>query len=134
MSMNRQFARDISSAKLIQFPRILDERGALTVVEAEKLLPFEIKRVYYLSGIPSGMIRGAHSHLRLQQVLVAIAGSFEVELDNGTERKSFILNSSEEGLYIPPMTWREIHSFSPDAVCLVLASEGYESDDYTPND
>jgi dTDP-4-dehydrorhamnose 3,5-epimerase-like enzyme len=120
----------IDQCRLIQFPRIEDPRGNLTFIEGGRQVPFEIKRVYYLYDVPGGAIRAAHAHKALQQVLVAMSGSFDVTLSDGRDRRRFHLNRSYFGLYIPPMVWREIDNFSSGSVCMALASELYSEDDY----
>jgi GT2 family glycosyltransferase len=115
---------------VIELPRITDARGNLTFVEGGSHLPFDIQRVYYLYDVPGGEARGGHAHRRLESLVIAASGSFEVVLDDGHERRSFFLNRSWHGVYIPPMTWRELHDFSSGSVCLVLASRPYEEDDY----
>jgi glyoxylate utilization-related uncharacterized protein len=116
--------------RIIELPRIADPRGNLTFVESNRHLPFEIQRVYYLYDVPGGAERGGHSHKRLQQLLIAISGSFDVVTDDGTQRRRFHLNRSYFGLYLPPMTWRELDNFSSGSVCLVLASAPYDEADY----
>lgn len=116
--------------KIIELPRIPDARGTLTFVEGSRHIPFDVKRVYYLYDVPGGASRGGHGHKALHQLIIAIAGSFDVILDNGKDAEHFSLNRSYFGLYIPPMSWRELDNFSSGAVCLVLASEVYEEEDY----
>lgn len=120
----------ISLCKIINLPKISDRRGNLTFIEEKKHVPFEIKRVYYLYDVPSGESRGGHAHKHLQQFIIAVSGSFDVILDDGFERKRFHLNRPYYGLYICPMIWRELNNFSSGSVCLVLASEPYDEDDY----
>ena len=114
----------------IDLPKVTDERGALTYVEAEDHVPIDFPRVYYIYDAPNDAIRGEHAHGELEQVMVAVSGSFEITLDNGVERLTVSLDDPSEGLYIPPMTWRELRAFSDGAVCLVFASERYDEDDY----
>jgi hypothetical protein len=116
--------------RIVEFPRVHDPRGNLTYIEAEDHVDFDIKRVYYLYDVPGGAERGGHAHKRLRQVLIAMAGSFDVVLDDGTSRSRFHLNRSYYGLCIPEMVWREIDNFSSGSVCLVLASEHYDEADY----
>jgi hypothetical protein len=116
--------------RLIDLPRIAEPRGNLTFVENGRHIPFDIRRVYYLYDIPGGAERGGHAHRRLQQLLIAIAGSFDVVVDDGHQRQRYHLNRSYFGLYLPPMTWRELDNFSSGSVCLVLASEPYDEADY----
>jgi hypothetical protein len=120
----------LSDCRLIELPRITDPRGNLTFVEGGRHAPFAIRRVYYLYDVPGGAERGGHGHKTLQQVMIAMSGSFDVILDDGQERRRFHLNRSYYGLYIPPMIWRELDNFSSGSVCLVLASEVYDEADY----
>lgn len=106
-----------------------DGRGNLSVVEKD-LLPFVIKRVYYLYDVPSSSTRGGHAHKELQQFLIALSGSFDVVLDNGKKRRVITLNRPDRGLLIPNGIWRELENFSSGAVCLSLVSEEYNEDDY----
>lgn len=108
----------------------MDTRGNLTFIEACRHVPFDIKRVYYLYDVPGGASRGGHAHRRLEQFVIAASGSFTVITDNGVTKEDFYLNRSYYGLYIPTMTWREIDNFSSGSVCLVLASEPYDKEDY----
>lgn len=121
---------NLSKCKIIELPKITDVRGNLTFIEQNNHVPFEIKRVYYLYDVPGGESRGGHAHKQLQQFIIAAMGSFDVILDDGFEKKRFHLNRSYYGLYIPRMVWRELDNFSSGSVCLVLASELYEQDDY----
>jgi dTDP-4-dehydrorhamnose 3,5-epimerase-like enzyme len=116
--------------KMIDLPKILDHRGNLTFVEATRHIPFQIKRIYYLYDVPGGASRGGHAHRSLQQFVIAASGSFDVIVDDGTNEKRFFLNRSYYGLYIPTMIWREMDNFSSGSVCLVLASEFYDAEDY----
>ena len=115
---------------MLQLPRIQDPRGNLTFVEGGNHVPFEIKRVYYLYDVPGGSERGGHAHKKLQQVIIAISGSFDIHIDDGRAKKTIHMNRSYCGLYICPMIWREINNFSSAAVCMVLASEMYDEGDY----
>jgi dTDP-4-dehydrorhamnose 3,5-epimerase-like enzyme len=116
--------------RLINLPRINDPRGNLTFIESDKHIPFEIKRVYYLYDVPGGALRAGHAHKTLHQFLIAISGSFDVTVDDGHHKMKFHLNRSYNGLYIPPMTWREIDNFSSGSVCLALASDFFDETDY----
>jgi len=120
----------ISNCKIIDLPKITDQRGNLTFIEGERHISFEIKRVYYLYDVPGGATRAAHGHRNLHQLMISMSGSFDVTLDDGYEKKVFHLNRSYYGLYIPPMIWRDLDNFSSGAVCMVLASDVYDEADY----
>lgn len=122
-----------SACPLITFPEIRDSRGDLSFIENNSQIPFEIKRVYYLYNIPEFAERGGHAHKKLQQVLIALSGSFEVHLDNGREKHVVTLNRPWEGLLIQHNIWRELRAFSGGAICLVLASDFYTEHDYYRN-
>lgn len=115
--------------EIIEIPKIENSLGNIAVVEKE-VIPFDIKRVYYLYDIPSSSSRGGHSHKNLQQVLIAISGSFDVVLKDGDSVSTVTLNKPDKGLLIKKNTWREIENFSSGAVCLVLASAVYDEEDY----
>ena len=115
--------------KIINIPKIEDPRGNLSVIEND-VLPFEIKRVYYLYDVPAGAERGGHAHKKLQQFLVALSGSFDVILNDGKEEKIVTLNKPFEGLLITNGIWRELKNFSSGAVCLVVASDVFLEEDY----
>jgi len=114
----------------IEFPKISDPRGNLSFVEGGRHVPFDIQRVYYLYDVPGGAHRGGHAHRKLHQLIVAMSGSFDVVLDDGSEKARFHLNRSYYGLYVCPMVWRELDNFSSGAVCMVLASHHYDESDY----
>lgn len=120
----------LSGCKIINLPKISDPRGNLTFVEALNHIPFDIQRVYYLYDVPGGAERGGHAHKGLRQLIIAMSGSFDVVLDDGKEKKRFHLNRSYSGLYVCPMIWRELDNFSSGSVCMVLASNKYDEDDY----
>ena len=121
----------IENCKIIQLPKIEDPRGNLTFIEGGRHIPFDIKRVYYLYDVPGGSERGGHAHKALHQLIVAMSGSFDVVLDNGSGvKKRFHLNRSYYGLYVCPMMWRELDNFSSGSVCMVLASNEYSEKDY----
>lgn len=119
--------------KIIDFPKISDHRGNLSFIESNKHIPFDIKRIYYLYDSPTESERGEHGHKKLQQIIIAISGSFNFTLDDGYNRKNFYLENPWQGLYVPPMMWRELNNFSSGSVCLVLASDFYSEDDYYRN-
>lgn len=116
--------------KIIELPRITDPRGNLTVAEEMHEVPFAIKRVYWTYDVPGGESRGGHAHKKLYQLLVAMGGSFIVNLDNGHEQETYLLNHPWQGLLIGPGIWRTLDDFSSGAVCMVLASEHFDVDDY----
>jgi dTDP-4-dehydrorhamnose 3,5-epimerase-like enzyme len=120
----------VNDCRIIELPKIADPRGNLTFVEGERNIPFPIRRVYYLYDVPGGAVRAGHGHKKLEQFMIAISGSFDVVLDDGTEKRQVHLDRSFYGLYISPMTWREINNFSSGSVCVVLASDYYDIDDY----
>lgn len=124
---------DQKDARIIELPRITDPRGNLTFIEGGRHVPFEIKRVYYLYDVPGGATRAGHGHRRLEQLIVAMSGSFDVVLDDGHERQRYHLNRSNYGLHVEPMMWREIDNFSSGSVCMVLASDFYDEADYFRN-
>lgn len=123
----------LDDCRIIELPKIQDQRGNLTFIEADRHVPFEIKRVYYLYDVPGGATRAAHGHRSLHQLMIAMSGSFDVTLDDGREKKLFHLNRSYFGLYIPPVMWRDLDNFSSGAVCMVLASDYYDENDYFRN-
>jgi len=123
----------LEDCKIIQLPKISDPRGNLTFIEGKEgngHIPFDIKRVYYLYDVPGGADRGGHGHKNLQQLIIAMSGSFDVVLDDGKKEKRFHLNRSYYGLYVCPMMWRYIDNFSSGSVCMVLASDIYDESDY----
>ena len=120
----------LADCKLISLPRIQDPRGNLTFIEGGRHVDFDIQRVYYLYDVPGGSERGGHAHKALRQLIIAMSGSFDVLLDDGQEQKRFHLNRSYEGLYVCPMIWRQLDNFSSGSVCMVLASNRYDEDDY----
>lgn len=115
--------------EIIEIPKIENSLGNIAVIEND-IIPFDIKRVYYLYDIPSSSSRGGHSHRNLQQVLIAISGSFDVILKDGTSVRTVTLNKPDKGLLINKNIWREIENFSSGAVCLVLASDVFDEEDY----
>ncbi|OHB70527.1 MAG: hypothetical protein A2W17_06635 [Planctomycetes bacterium RBG_16_41_13] len=123
----------IGECKIIEFPKITDSRGNLSFIEGNRHVPFDIKRIYYLYDVPGGATRAGHAHKMLEQVIIAISGSFDIVLDDGFSKNRFHLNRSYYGLYISSMVWREIDNFSSGSVCLVLASTFYDEADYYRN-
>ena len=120
----------VDKCLIIDLPKITDPRGNLTFIESGNPIPFEIKRVYYLYDVPGGAERAGHALKSNHQFLIAMSGSFDVVVYDGKQNKRIHLNRSYYGLYIPPMIWREINNFSSGAVCLALASEMYNPEDY----
>ncbi|GGP18592.1 sugar 3,4-ketoisomerase [Silvimonas iriomotensis] len=120
----------LQHVKIIDLPRVLDPRGNLTFIEAGNHVPFDIQRVYYLYDVPGGAHRGGHAHKTLQQLIIAMSGSFDITLDDGNTKFKYHLNRSYYGLYVPPMMWREIDNFSSGSVCMVLASAHFDEADY----
>jgi dTDP-4-dehydrorhamnose 3,5-epimerase-like enzyme len=120
----------MSLLKTIDFPLLGDERGSLISLEANKQIPFAIKRVYYIYGTQADVARGFHAHKQLKQVAVCVSGKCRMILDDGAKREELWLDSPDKGLLIGDLVWREMHDFSADCVLLVLASEHYDESDY----
>jgi len=120
----------LALAKIIDLPKILDERGNLSFLEENKHIPFEIKRTYWIYDVPGGEIRGGHAYKTNQEFIVAISGSFDVILNDGKDKKTFSLNRSYYGLYVPNGLWRHMDNFSTNSLALIIASEDYSADDY----
>lgn len=114
----------------MEIPTFGDRDGFLSALEGDSFIPFEIERVYFIYGVPEGVIRGSHGHKTLEQVIIPVAGSFEVCLKDGVSEGIFQLDSPTKGLYVRPGLWRNLQTFSKDAVCLVLASEHFDEADY----
>lgn len=115
---------------IVELPQVHNEAGNITAIENNKNIPFDIKRIYYLYDIPGGEDRGAHGHKKLQQFIIAASGSFDVTIDDGINKRTFNLNHPNRALHLVSGMWRELSNFSSGAICLVLASEKYEDDDY----
>lgn len=120
----------MSLIKTVNFKPLGDDRGSLVALEANKSVPFEIKRVYYIFGTKQGVSRGFHAHKNLKQLAVCVTGSCRFVLDNGKQREEISLDSSTTGLIIEDLTWREMHDFSPDCALMVLANQYYDENDY----
>lgn len=119
----------VDDCKIVDIRKFSDSRGYLSVIEGGLDIPFEIKRIYYLYLVPEAA-RGAHAHKQLQQLMVATSGSVHVTLDDGQNKKTFVLDKPWKGLLVVPGLWRTLEHFSGGAVCMVLASEKYDADDY----
>lgn len=120
----------LQHCSVIDLAKISDPRGNLTFIEGQRHVPFDIARVYYLYDVPGGSERGGHAHKILRQLIIAMSGSFDVVLNDGVSENRIHLNRSYQGLLVCPMIWRELDNFSSGSVCMVLASEKYDEDDY----
>ena len=116
--------------QIIQLPKFLDTRGNLSVIEQFKDIPFKIERTYWIYDVPGGEARGGHAYKENQEFIVALSGSFDVHLDDGSEKQTFHLNRSYYGLYVPKGLWREMDNFSTNSLALVLSSTKYDVNDY----
>ncbi len=123
----------IEDCRVIDFPKFTFRAGNISIYENSREMPFEVKRVFYLYDIPSGESRGAHAHKECHQLIIAASGSFEVEVDDGKNKKVVSLNRPFYGLHIPPGIWAHEMNFSAGAICLVLTSELFSEDDYIRN-
>lgn len=120
----------MSKATLVDLPKILDKRGNLSFVEEYNHIPFKIERAYWIYDVPGGEARGGHAYRQNAEFIVALSGSFDVIIDNGSEKETFTLNRSYYGLYVPKGLWREMNNFSTNSLALVLGSTPYEVSDY----
>jgi dTDP-4-dehydrorhamnose 3,5-epimerase-like enzyme len=120
----------IDNCNIIELPKIQDPRGNLSFIEEEKHFPFEIKRVYWIYDVPGGQVRGGHAFMRQHEMIVALSGSLDVIVDDGTDRRIYSLNRSYYGLYIPSGIWRQMENFSTNSLALILSSTEYLEDDY----
>lgn len=116
--------------RLIDFPKILDDRGNLSVIEEGRHIPFIIRRVYWIYDVPGGEFRGSHAFKNTEELIVALSGSFDVIVHDGKEEKRFPLNRSYYGLYVPKLVWRKLENFSTNSLALILASTIYDENDY----
>lgn len=135
-NLNRVYMRNNSvyNCTMIELDRHhSDRKGNITVVENNLIVPFDVKRVYYLYDVPGGEARGSHAHKNLSQLIVAVSGSFKVTLDDGYVKRTYILNRPYQGLYVLPGIWRDLDDFSSGSVCMVLASDIYDENDYIRN-
>lgn len=124
---------NVEKAKVMELPKVLDKRGNLSVIEEFKNIPFKIERTYWIYDVPGGEVRGGHSYKENQEFIVALSGSFDIILDDGNAKKTFSLNRSYYGLYIPKGLWRQMENFSTNSLALILASIPYDSEDYIFN-
>ena len=120
----------INDCKLIELPKFLDERGNLSFAENNNQIPFTIKRTYWLYDVPGGVARGGHAEINNEELIIAMSGSFDITVDDGEQQKTFTLNRSYYGLYIPKGLWREIKEFSTNALALEFGSIAYDVNDY----
>lgn len=120
----------MNEPQIINLPQFLDARGNLSFVEQENHIPFVIRRSYWLYDVPGGECRGGHAYKENQEFIVALSGSFDVILDDGKEKKTFTLNRSYYGLYVPKGLWREMDNFSTNSLALILSSTDYNANDY----
>lgn len=120
----------LDDIKIVELPKFEDQRGNLSVVEEQKEIPFEIKRTYWLYDVPGGEKRGGHAYKKNKEFIIALSGSFDVILDDGINRKTFTLNRSYYGLYVPEGIWREMQNFSTNSLALILSSTDYDESDY----
>ena len=124
----------VFDSTIIELPVVHNVAGNITALNnSEGIIPFEVKRLYYLYDIPGGENRGAHAHKELQQLIIAASGSFDITLDDGKTKRTFNLSRPNLGLYMPSGLWRELDNFSSGAICLVMASHGYDEKDYIRN-
>jgi len=120
----------ISDVRLINLPKFEDDRGNLSFIESNNHIPFEIKRTYLIYDVPGGQVRGGHAYKTLHEFIIALSGSFDVVLDDGREKKVVSLNRSYTGLFVPHLIWKNLENFSTNSVCLILASDYYDENDY----
>lgn len=120
----------LSDIKIIDLPKIIDDRGNLTFIEGKNHIPFEIKRTYMIYDVPGGEVRGGHAYKKLNELIIALSGSFDLFVDDGREQKTFTLNRSYYAIWVPEGIWRRLENFSTNSLCLVLASTLYDEGDY----
>ncbi|MDR3011739.1 MAG: FdtA/QdtA family cupin domain-containing protein [Chitinispirillales bacterium] len=120
----------LTSPQIIQLPKILDRRGNLSFFEDDNQIPFAIERAYWIYDVPGGEFRGGHAYRKNEEFIVALSGSFDVVLDDGSEKKTFSLNRSYYGLHVPKMYWREMNNFSTNSLALIVSNTKYNEDDY----
>lgn len=123
----------INDVKLIELPKFADPRGNLSFVEQNNQIPFEIKRTYWIYDVPGGESRGGHAYKETNEFIIAISGSFDVTVDDGKKKRTFTLNRSYYGLYIPSGLWRTLDNFSTNSLALEFANTVYDRSDYIEN-
>ncbi|SDW85775.1 WxcM-like, C-terminal [Hydrobacter penzbergensis] len=123
----------ISNIRFQELPKIIDERGNLSFVESPRFIPFDIKRVYWIYDVPGGEKRGGHAYRTLNEMIIALSGSFDVEFDDGENKAKYTLNRSYTGIFVPQLIWRSLTNFSTNALCLIIASEDYDENNYIRN-
>lgn len=120
----------VNDVRIIQLPKIIDERGNLTFIEGNNHIPFKIMRTYMIYDVPGGEIRGSHAYKELDEVIISLSGCFDLLVDDGFQKKIFTLNRSYNAVYVPHGIWRTLQNFSTNSLCLVLASTAYNKNDY----
>lgn len=120
----------LTDVKIITLPKIEDPRGNLSFIEEEKHIPFQIERTYWIYDVPGGQVRGGHAFIEQHEFIVALSGSFDILIDDGKNQKTFSLNRSYYGLYIPPGLWRQMQNFSTNSLAIVMSSTKYAANDY----
>jgi hypothetical protein len=123
----------VFDCKVIELPKNHRDKGNITAVNSLIEVPFSVNRIYYLYDVPGGESRGGHAHKELQQVIIAVSGSFDLIIDDGKNKKTFNLNRPHSGVLMPKGLWRELDNFSSGSICLVLASHSYDENDYIRN-
>lgn len=118
------------NAEIVNLPKIVDPRGNLSFIEEEKQIPFKIERTYWIYDVPGGEVRGGHAFKNQQEFIVALSGSFDVIIDDGINKQTYLLNRSYYGLYIPVGLWRQMENFSTNSLAIVLSSTQFSEDDY----
>ena len=121
---------DTETCRIIELPKIMDPRGNLTFVEGGRHIPYAIRRAFWIYDVPGGEMRGSHAYRRNREIIIAVSGSFDVEVDSASGIIRHHLNRSYYGLYLPPLHWRSLVNFSTNSLCLILASEDYDENDY----
>lgn len=123
----------MNQSRVIKLPKILDDRGNLSFFENGNQIPFDIQRVYWIYDVPGGEFRGGHAYKDLQEVIIALSGSFDVVLNDGVEEKRYSLNRSYTGLYVPKMIWRQLENFSTNSLALIVTDKMFEEEQYIRN-